>query len=613
MWNHYFSLCEGGAVVKEISIENKKLRFTFSLENGVKCTSVFQKDTGEEWMLQPCPLFVLQVGKNEYSGEQWRTTFADILEDSRDKVLVFQFWHPEIDLNIRFSLWRKEEEFVFLLQASANWTNTPKEVYLHIPLFDSFKNSGEWKLAGNPRSKPDGTPALELHQEFPLPICYINQTTGHGLMLELPDSPEVTGTWNQNRNRMLLQMENEEEFLHHRLLLRLQNKEFADVLELKISSLQNGYKEAFFRWKDHIREKMDLSIYQRKDIKWYEKALYHHLAFVYSREIFNYETQEFEVDRLLDEGGKFGGYDILVLWFVYPRLGVDTRKQWDFCRDIPGGYEGINKICEKAHKRGVKVMLPYNPWDQGQEESLADTLDALEELVKNTDIDGIWFDTMDSIPNGCRERLDNVRPGLVCCLEVTPRVKETVETITGSWNQRFAMPEGHILRYLFPEHKAPITSRWRLEGKKDTLIKRAIFNGTGFAVWQDVFGAWLPFDEKQKEDLKKWKQILLEQYDIYFGRNCMPLYPVKQKEIYVNAFYHNNGNEEIYSLYNASNHEVQGELIKIDPMPKKEDTIELQELWKNRVFTFSKESGIISGALEPEEIYIIKIKRREKL
>lgn len=599
--------------MKEISIENKKLRFTFSLENGVKCTSVFQKDTGEEWMLQPCPLFVLQVGKNEYSGEQWRTTFADILEDSRDKVLVFQFWHPEIDLNIRFSLWRKEEELVFLLQASANWTNTPKEVYLHIPLFDSFKNSGEWKLAGNPRSKPDGTPALELHQEFPLPICYINQTTGHGLMLELPDSPEVTGTWNQNRNRMLLQMENEEEFLHHRLLLRLQNKEFADVLELKISSLQNGYKEAFFRWKDHIREKMDLSIYQRKDIKWYEKALYHHLAFVYSREIFNYETQEFEVDRLLDEGGKFGGYDILVLWFVYPRLGVDTRKQWDFCRDIPGGYEGINKICEKAHKRGVKVMLPYNPWDQGQEESLADTLDALEELVKNTDIDGIWFDTMDSIPNGCRERLDNVRPGLVCCLEVTPRVKETVETITGSWNQRFAMPEGHILRYLFPEHKAPITSRWRLEGKKDTLIKRAIFNGTGFAVWQDVFGAWLPFDEKQKEDLKKWKQILLEQYDIYFGRNCMPLYPVKQKEIYVNAFYHNNGNEEIYSLYNASNHEVQGELIKIDPMPKKEDTIELQELWKNRVFTFSKESGIISGALEPEEIYIIKIKRREKL
>ena len=72
---------------------------------------------------------------------------------------------------------------------------------------------------------------------------------------------------------------------------------------------------------------MDLSAYEGEDLRWYRKALFHHLTFAYSKEIFNYETQQFEVDRLLEEGQAFGGYDILVLWFVYPRLGVDSRKE----------------------------------------------------------------------------------------------------------------------------------------------------------------------------------------------------------------------------------------------------------------------------------------------
>lgn len=599
--------------MKEVFIENGQVRFKFSMKQGLKCISVMQKETMEEWLACPCAPFVLEVGGKKYPAEEWEIQSAEMLEDARDRVLVFELQNQDAGLRTRLSLWAQEEHMRFLLQAATDWKGEPREVFLHIPLFSCFKKKGDWKLAGNPRPKPDGTPALELHQEFPLPICYINEDTGQGLMMELPDSPEVTGTWNQNRNRMLLQIEKEEEFLNHNLLLRLQNKALADVLELDFSSLQGGYKEAFFRWKEHIRGNMDLSIYKREDIKWYEKSLYHNLAFAYSREIFNYETQEFEIDRLLDEGEEFGGYDILVLWFVYPRLGVDQRKQWDFCKDIPGGFAGINEICETAHKRGVKVMLPYNPWDRGQEESLSDTLDSLEELVSKTQIDGIWFDTMDSIPKGCRERLDAVRPGIAYCLEVTPRVRETVETITGSWNQRFAMPEGHILRYLFPEHKAPITSRWRVEEKKDTLIKRAIFNGTGFAVWQDVFGAWLPFDKRQKESLKKWKQILEENYDTYFGQNCMPLYPVKQKELYVNAFYHNDGTQEIYSLYNASSQRIEGELFKIDPIPAEEEELQIQELWMDKNSEFTREGRIISGILEPGEIYIIKIKRRKKL
>lgn len=599
--------------MKRYAIENNSLCISFSLDNGLFCDSIFQKDTREEWLSRPCPPFLLEAEGKQWAAKDFLIERAEVLSDQIDRVLIFEGRCKTAgELRVRLSLAAKEDKIIFLLQAGADWECAPKEVYLHLPLFEGLKKAGKWQLSANPRPKPDGTPALEIHEEFPLPICCIDQESGHGIMMELPDYPEFTGTWSQNRNRQLLKMTKEEEFLDHHLLLRLQNRELADVAEIHFSTLTEGYQEAFFRYKAHVRGEMDFSMYERDDLKWYRKALYHNLAFAYSKEIFNYETQRFEVDRLLDEGEEFGGYDILVLWFVYPRLGVDARKQWDFCRDIPGGLEGINQICRQAHARGVRVMLPYNPWDAGEEESLKDTLECIADLVEKTELDGIWFDTMDSVPGGCRERIESIRPGVICCLEVTPKIRETVEQITGSWNQRFCMPEGHVFRYLFPEHAAPMTSRWRIGEKKDQLIKRAVFNGTGFAVWQDVFGAWLPFDERQRADLKRWKKILLDHFDTYFGKDNMPLYPVLQESIYVNAFYRDDGKEEIYSVYNASAKTVTGDLFSVKEEARGGTICCVEELWSQEREGFTVKNGTISGTIMPEEIYILKISRRKK-
>lgn len=599
--------------MSKFEIDNGRLCFRFDTAEGLCCTGIYQKETGREWLTEPCVPFIFEICGKTYPADSFRIRKAELLEDKRDRALVFELYLEEWNINVRLSVSVREECLAFLIQAGADWPGTPREVYLQIPLFRHFPECGQWHLSANPRPKPDGSPALELHEEFPLPVCCIEPDTGHGIMMELPDYPEFTGTWNQNRNRQLLQITNREDFLHHNLLLRLQNKEAADVAEIHFSSVTEGYREAFFRYKAHIRKDMDFSMYEKEDLKWYRKALYHHLAFAYSEEIFHYDTQTFEVDRLLDAGEEFGGYDILVLWFVYPRLGVDARKQWDFCDDIPGGIEGINELCDKAHARGVRVMLPYNPWDAGDDESLTDTLDHIAGLVEKTRIDGIWFDTMDSVPKGCRERIESIRPGVICCLEVTPKVRRTVEEITGSWNQRFRMPEGHVLRYLFPEHAAPMTSRWRVAEKKDMLIRRAVFNGTGFAVWQDVFGAWLPFDKEQKAVLKKWKRILLANYDTYFGKDSMPLYPVLQEALYVNAFYNDSGEEEIYSVYNASESDVEGPLFRIYPAPADDTVLQIEELWEgNGGFSIQQEK-IVSGTIEPEKIYILKIKRRKKV
>ena len=44
---------------------------------------------------------------------------------------------------------------------------------------------------------------------------------------------------------------------------------------------------------------------------------------------------------------------------------MDDRNQFDMCRSMKGGVPGLRALIADFHDRGVKVLLPYNPWDQG--------------------------------------------------------------------------------------------------------------------------------------------------------------------------------------------------------------------------------------------------------
>ena len=113
--------------------------------------------------------------------------------------------------------------------------------------------------------------------------------------------------------------------------------------------------------------------------------------------------------------------------------------------------------------------------------------------------------------------------------------------------------------------------------------------------------------------MKKWNRILLANYDTYFGKDSMPLYPVLQEALYVNAFYNDSGEEEIYSVYNASESDVEGPLFRIYPAPADDTVLQIEELWEgNGGFSIQQEK-IVSGTIEPEKIYILMIKRRKKV
>ena len=112
-------------------------------------------------------------------------------------------------------------------------------------------------------------------------------------------------------------------------------------------------------------------------------------------------------------------------------------------------------------------------------------------------------------------------PSFEFASEGTPREQRQIEQLTSSWDQigdirrNYKVEiETNMFRFVFPEHPLNMVSRWSVGSDKDSIIKRAAFNGMGLVIWQDVFGAWLPFSKKQKQLIKKLKNILNKFHDI---------------------------------------------------------------------------------------------------
>ena len=108
---------------------------------------------------------------------------------------------------------------------------------------------------------------------------------------------------------------------------------------------------------------------------------------------------EYTVDHFLDETEKrLGPIDAVLIWHVYPNLGVDDRNQFDLLRDLPGGVPGLREMIQKFHRRGVKVFFPIIAWDTGTRQENAAPWDALSQLLKDIGADGVNFDTLETIP-----------------------------------------------------------------------------------------------------------------------------------------------------------------------------------------------------------------------
>jgi len=282
---------------------------------------------------------------------------------------------------------------------------------------------------------------------------------------------------------------------------------------------------------------LDLGIYDLGSNRWIANARTCHFTFLYDRSLYDPETGRWQIDAFLDDGEKeFGGYDILLLWQAYPRLGFGPRNQFDFYHDLPGGLDGVADLVRRAQARGVKVFTNYNPWDTGTRRTGRSDEDMLVELVEKTQLDGIFLDTLDGAPEELRQRLEAARPGIALCPELKLPIPQ-LATSTASWAQWLhdPHPPGLLhLKWIAPRHMQYQIRRWDLTHRDE--IRTAFFNGSGMMVWENIFGAYNPWNAG---DRRAWRRAvgILRRYSHLVNSDAWdPFFPPADPAIHIHRW-----------------------------------------------------------------------------
>lgn len=347
-----------------------------------------------------------------------------------------------------------------------------------------------------------------------------------------------------------------------------------------------AFREELTRWRGETRRKLgyDDRYYRRPEFAWDASNFACAFVMMCDETFYDRKRGEYTLDAFLDHGKReFGGYDSIVLWHAYPRIGVDRRNQFDFYRDMPGGLKGVRAMIEKAHRRGVRIFVNFNPWDMGTRreklpdrvESIADPsvpwrtyysapdVDALADIVRDLDADGIFLDTIPFAPPGLRKTLDNLPRGVVFEGELSLDV-EHVHDHHASWAQGFDLGDGDapgVLRNRWFErrHTMHLVDRWSPDHTNE--LQTAWMNGTGVMVWENVFGSWLGWSARDRSILRSMPPVQRRYAALFQDEGWTPLVPTEQPGVYASLW--ESGGLRLWTLVNRTQKAVDGSLLKV--------------------------------------------------
>ena len=103
---------------------------------------------------------------------------------------------------------------------------------------------------------------------------------------------------------------------------------------------------------------------------------------------------ENDVSNITTYDLRYGGIDSILIWQGYPNIGIDDRNQFDLLDSLPGGIDGLREMVSEFGKFGVKVLLPYLPWDQGTRNTgQSDIVSMLDFIIRtnSSGMNGIKF------------------------------------------------------------------------------------------------------------------------------------------------------------------------------------------------------------------------------
>ncbi|MFT3705153.1 MAG: SUMF1/EgtB/PvdO family nonheme iron enzyme [Agriterribacter sp.] len=345
-----------------------------------------------------------------------------------------------------------------------------------------------------------------------------------------------------------------------------EGKEYGNIIE---APEKQGEWPAFIenlqRWRNEKRMQLSYtgSSYADPAYEWASKNYCCCFLMMYDLDFYDVKKRSYTIDTIIERGKKeFGGYDSVVLWHAYPRIGIDERNQFDFYEDMPGGLPGLQKITGEFHSNGLKVFINYNPWDTGTRRASKPDIDMLIDIVAAINADGIFLDTMKKAESDFRQKLDQIREGIVLEGELAAAL-DILATHHLSWAQEFedGFTPGLLRNKWFERrHMQHQIFRWNRDHSQE--LHQAWMNGSGMMVWENVFGQWIAWSERDKSILKLMLPVQRRYHEHFITENWTPWIATQVHGVFAGCWEKNN--TRIWTLVNRLDKAVTSVLLKVD-------------------------------------------------
>ena len=145
-------------------------------------------------------------------------------------------------------------------------------------------------------------------------------------------------------------------------------------------------------------------------------------------------------------------------------MGIDDRNQLEMVESMPGGVEGVRQMVADFHRRGVRVLFPMMMWDEGTHQPSQPWPQAIAELMKQIDADGVNGDTQDGVPLGFSLAADQIGHPLAFEPEGGPS-DEALAWNVMTWGQYSFpfIPMVDRYKWLETRHMVNISDRWAVD------------------------------------------------------------------------------------------------------------------------------------------------------
>ncbi len=312
--------------------------------------------------------------------------------------------------------------------------------------------------------------------------------------------------------------------------------------------------------------RMDDSDYTNPDLAWTQHAFSQVQLLVWDRSIYDPETRQYTPEKFLAETeSRIGPIDAVLLWHVYPNLGVDDRNQFDLMRDLPGGLPALKKLVSDFHRHNVKVLFPVLAWDSGTRQESTPPWTALTQLLQDIGADGINFDTLESVPADFRAA--SVAAGHRLAFEPQFEIRdESLAWSTLGWNDWVTWedvvypvtPMVSKTRWLEPRHMIDVTDRFTRD--KNDSLQHAFFNGEGYATLENLWGFWYPMSPHDAEAVLRFTRIERAFAENLVSADWEPHAPTLQSDVFASKF--PLPQRTLWTIVNRNEFDVDGQQLR---------------------------------------------------